>query len=77
MEDIMKIIAILTGVSAPVSVFAATGLMENNTDVCVFMFFGYCALLVIAQFVPAVLFFICMVKVIVIIVSESFVVQKN
>ena len=73
----MKIIAALAGVLAPVSAFAATGLVENNSGICVFMFFGYCALIVSVQFIPAILLFICMGKVIVSVVSESFVVQKN
>ena len=73
----MKIIVTLAGVLAPVSAFAATGLMENNSVTCVFMFLGYCALIVSAQFIPAILLFICMVKVIVSVVSESFVVQEK
>ena len=73
----MKIIATLAGLLAPVSAFAATGLVENNSGICVFMFFGYCALIISIQFIPAILLFICMVKVIVSVVSESFVVQKN
>ncbi len=73
----MKIIATLAGVLALVSAFAAAGLVENNSGICVFMFFGYCALIVSAQFIPAILLLICMVKVIVSVVSKSFAVQKN
>ena len=73
----MKIIATLAGVLVLVSVFAATGLMENNSGTCVFTFLGYCALLVSAQFIPAILIIVCMVKVIALVVSESFVVQKK
>jgi hypothetical protein len=73
----MKIIATLAGVLAPVSAFAATGLVENNSGICLFMFFGYCALIVSIQFIPAILLFICMVKVILSVLSKSFVVQKN
>jgi hypothetical protein len=73
----MKIIAALSGVLALVSAFAAMGLVENNSGICVFMFLGYCALIVSIQFIPAILLFICMVKVIVSVISESFVVQKN
>ena len=73
----MKIIATLAGVLAPVSAFAATGLVENNSGICVFMFFGYCALIISVQFIPAILLFICMVNVIVSVVSKSFVVQKT
>ena len=73
----MKIIATLAGVLALVTAFAAAGLVENNSGICVFMFFGYCALIVIAQFIPATLLFICMVKVIVSVISKRFVVQNN
>ncbi len=73
----MKIIAILAGVLALVSALAATGLVENNSGICVFMFLGYCALIVSVQFIPAILLFSCLVKAIVSVVSESFVVQKN
>jgi hypothetical protein len=73
----MKIIAALAGVLALVTAFAAAGLVENNSGVCVFMFFGYCALIVMAQFIPATLLFICMVKVIVSVVSKRSVVQNN
>lgn len=73
----MKIIATLAGVLALVTAFAAAGLVENNSGICVFMFFGYCALIIIAQFIPATLLFICMVKVIVSVISKRFVVQNN
>ncbi len=73
----MKIIATLAGVLILVSAFAASGLLENSSGVCVFLFFGYCALIVGAQFILAILFFICLVKVIMSVVSKSFVVQKN
>jgi hypothetical protein len=72
----MKIIATLAGLLAPVSAFAATGLVENNSGICVFMFLGYCALIISVQFIPAILLFICMVKVILSVLSKSFVVQK-
>ena len=65
----MKILAALAGVLALVSAFAAAGLVENNSGICVFMFFGYCALIISAQFIPAILLFYCMVKVIASVVS--------
>ena len=73
----MKIITVLAGVLTPVSALAAKGLIENNSGICVFIFFGYCALIFIIQFVLAALFFVSIVKVIVSVVSESFAVQKN
>lgn len=68
----MKTIATLTGVLSPVSAFAATGLTESNSSIFVWIFLGYCTLIVIAQFIPAVLLFTSMVKVIVSAVTESF-----
>ena len=73
----MKIITVLAGVLTPVSALAAKGLIENNSGICVFIFFGYCALIFIIQFVLAALFFVSMAKVIVSVVSERFAVQKN
>ena len=73
----MKMIATLTGVLTPVSAFAATGLTESNSSIFVWMFLGYCTLIVIAQVIPAVLLFTSMVKVIVSVVSESFAVEQN
>ena len=73
----MKIIASLVGVLALISAFAISGLAENNSGVCAFIFFGYCALIVGAQFILASLFFICLVKVIMSVVFKRIVVQKN
>ncbi len=68
----MKKIATLIGVLNPVSAFATTGLTENSNGIFVWIFLGYCAFLVIAQVIPAVLLFTSMVKVIVSVVTESF-----
>jgi len=68
----MKTIATLTGVLSPVSAFAATGLTESSSSIFVWIFLGYCTLIVIAQFIPAVLLFTSMVKVIVSVVTENF-----
>ena len=68
----MKIIATLAGILTPVSAFATTGLTENSSGIFVWIFLGYCTLIVIAQVIPAVLLFTSMVKVIVSVVTESF-----
>jgi hypothetical protein len=73
----MKTIITLAGILAPVSVFAATGLIENNSGIFVFIFFGFFALLACVQLLPVVFIFTAMVQVIVLVVSESFTVQKN
>jgi len=68
----MKTIAILTGVLITVSALAATGLTESSSSIFVWIFLGYCSLIVIAQFIAAVLLFTSMVKVIVSTVTENF-----
>ena len=73
----MKTIATLAGILTPVSAFAATGLTESNSNIFVWIFLGYCTLIVIAQVLPAVFLFISMVKVIVSTVTENFAVQRN
>ena len=73
----MRTIAALSGVLTLVSAFAATSLIESNSGVWAFIFFAYCTLIVIVQFIPPVLLFISMVKVTVFVISESFAVQKE
>jgi hypothetical protein len=73
----MKIITTLAVILSPVSAFAATGLIENSSDIFVLMFFGFFALIGIIQLLPVVFVFTVMVQVIVSVVSESFAIQKN
>ncbi len=68
----MKTIIVLTGVLATVSAFAVTGLIENGSGIFVWVFLGYCALIVIVQAIPAVILFTSMVKVIMSVITESF-----
>jgi hypothetical protein len=75
--DVMKIITTIAGILAPISVFAATGLIGNNSGIFVFIFFGFFALLACVQLLPVVFIFTVMVQAIVSVVSGSFAVQKN
>lgn len=73
----MKKITTLAGILAPVSVFATTGLIENNSDIFVIIFFGFFALIACVQLLPVVLIFTVMVQVMILAVSGNYTVQKN
>jgi hypothetical protein len=62
MEDIMKALATLMGIIAPVTAFAASGASEESSGIFVWIFFGLCALIVVAQVIPAVLLMFGMAK---------------
>ncbi|MDW7643473.1 MAG: hypothetical protein SCI25_00365 [Desulfuromonadales bacterium] len=44
------------------SVLAASGLREDNSGIVVWVFLGFCALIVVAQLLPAILLAVGMVK---------------
>jgi len=73
----MKIITILAGVIAPVSVFAGTGFIENNFSIFALIFFGFFALIISIQFLPIIFVVTVMAQVIARVVSDSFVVQRK
>ena len=57
---------------APVSAFAAaSGLREDNSVIFVWVFLGFCALIVVAQVIPAVLLMTGMVKGLVSVVKDE------
>jgi hypothetical protein len=62
MEDIMKALTTLMGIIAPVTAFAASGASEESSGFFVWIFFGLCALIVVAQVIPAVLLMFGMAK---------------
>lgn len=45
------------------NVFAATGAREDSSGLLVWIFLGFCALIVVAQLIPAILMFSGMLKV--------------
>ena len=56
------LITTIAGTLAPVTAFAASGLSEDNSGIFVWVFLGFCALIVVAQIIPAVLLMTGMVK---------------
>jgi len=57
------LITTIIGTITPATVFAATnGLSEDNSGIFVWVFLGFCALIVVAQVIPAVLLMTGMVK---------------
>jgi len=58
----MKALTTLMGIIAPATAFAATGASEASSGIFVWIFFGLCALIVVAQIIPAVLLMFGMAK---------------
>ncbi len=56
------LITTIIGTIAPATAFAANGLSEDNSGIFVWVFLGFCALIVVAQVIPAVLLMTGMVK---------------
>ena len=70
----MRALITLMGILAPASAFAASnGLSADNSGVFVWVFLGFCALIVVAQIVPAVLLLTGMVKGVVSVVKDEMV----
>jgi len=51
----MKALAALIATLAPATAFAATTLHEDNSGIFVWVFLGFCALIVVVQVMPAVI----------------------
>jgi len=58
----MRVLATLIGILAPVTAFAASGAREDSSGIFVWVFLGFCALIVVAQVVPALLLMFGMAK---------------
>ena len=65
------LITTIVGILAPVTAFAASGLREDNSGIFVWVFLGFCALIVVAQIVPAILLMTGMVKGLVSVVKDE------
>lgn len=52
----------IIGILAPATAFAASGAREDSSGLFVWIFLGFCALIVVAQLIPAVLLMFGMVK---------------
>ena len=75
MEDVMRaLITTIVGTLAPVTVMAAKdahGMAEDTSGIFVWVFLGFCALIVVAQVIPAVLMATGMIKGIVSVVKSE------
>jgi uncharacterized membrane protein (GlpM family) len=61
-EYAMKTLATLIGTFAPVTAFAASAAHEDNSGLFVWGFLGMCALIIVAQVLPALMLLFGMVK---------------
>ena len=73
----MRVIATLMGILAPVTAFAASGVREDSSGIFVWVFLGFCALIVAAQVIPAALLMFGMGKGVVSVVKEERSATKN
>ena len=67
------LITTIVGTLAPATVFAASGAREDSSGIFVWVFLGFCALIVVAQVIPAVLLMCGMVKGVVSVVKDEMV----
>ena len=58
----MKALATVMGIITPVTAFAATAAREDSSGIFVWIFLGFCALIVVAQVIPALLLMFGMAK---------------
>ena len=73
----MRAIATLMGILAPVTAFAASGVREDNSGIFVWVFLGFCALIVATQVIPAALLMFGMGKGVASVVKEEKSATKN
>jgi hypothetical protein len=59
------------GTIAPTAAFAAAGVREDSSGIFVWVFLGFCALIVIAQVIPALMLMFGMAKGISTVVKEE------
>lgn len=72
----MRVLTTIMGIIAPATAFAAT-VREDNSGIFVWVFLGFCALIVVAQIVPALLLMFGMAKGIGSVVKEGHVTAKK
>jgi hypothetical protein len=58
----MRALGTLMGIIAPATAFAAAEAMDDNSGILVWTFLGFCALIVVAQVLPAVLLLLGITK---------------
>jgi hypothetical protein len=62
MEDVMKALATVMGIIAPVTAFAASGASDEGSGLFVWIFLGFFAVIVVGQLIPAVMLITGLVK---------------
>ena len=67
----MRALTTLMGIIVPATAFAAAGAREDSSGIFVWVFLGFCALIVVAQVVPAILLMFSMAKGITSVVKEE------
>lgn len=73
----MRVSAMLMGIIAPATAFAASGVREDSSGIFVWVFLGFCALIVVAQVIPAVMLMFGMAKGITSVVKEEMAMVKK
>ena len=73
----MKTLTTIMGIIAPATAFAASGAGEEGSGIFVWIFLGFCALIIAAQIVPAVLLMFGMVKGVASVVKEEMAADKK
>ena len=73
----MKALATILTTIAPATAFAASGAREDGSGIFVWVFLGFCALIVVAQIIPAVLLMFGMAKGIKSVVKEELAEEKK
>ena len=67
----MRALTTLMGIIAPATAFAASGAREDSSGIFVWVFLGFCALIVVVQVVPAIMLMFGMAKGIASVVKEE------
>jgi hypothetical protein len=74
----MRALITLMGIIAPATAMAAaSGVREDSSGIFVWVFLGFCALIVVAQVIPAVLLMFGMAKGITSVVKEEMATAKK
>lgn len=73
----MKALTTLMGIITPVTAFAAAGAREDSSGIFVWVFLGFCALIVVAQVMPAILLMFGMAKGITSVMKEELAPDKK
>jgi hypothetical protein len=73
----MKALTTIMGIIAPATAFAASGAAEEGSGIFVWIFLGFCALIIAMQIVPAALLLFGMAKGVASVVKEEIAADKK